>query len=98
MQHGGGARWDVIGVDIHFKCTQCGQCCRNTKVPLTVAEAIHWLNRGHDVQLLCEASPWPSALDGEPRAIPFRRRSFDVTSGSMPIRVVVMLVANIIGD
>ena len=84
-------------MDIHFACTQCGKCCRDTRVPLTVAETIKWLNRGDEVQLLCEASPWPEALDGEPRAVHFKRRSFAVMSGSMPTRVVVMLVAKIVG-
>jgi Fe-S-cluster containining protein len=84
-------------MDIHFGCTQCGKCCRDTKVPLTVAEAIKWLNRGDQVQLLCEASPWPEWLDREPTAAHFKRRSFAVTSGSMPTRVVVMLVANVVG-
>lgn len=64
---------------------------------MTVAEAIKWLNRGDEVQLLCEASPWPAALDGEPRAAHFKRRSFAVMSGSTPARVVVMLVANVVG-
>jgi Fe-S-cluster containining protein len=85
-------------MDIRFKCTQCGQCCRGTKIPLTVSEAIEWLCRGHDVQLICEASPWPSTLDGDPRALPFKRRSFEVTSGSMSTRVVAILVANAVGD
>jgi Fe-S-cluster containining protein len=85
-------------MEIHFTCTQCGKCCRDTKVPLTVSEAIEWLNRGDEVQLLCEASPWPEALDREPRAGHFKRRSFSVMSGSMPTRVVIMLVANIVGD
>ncbi len=80
-----------------FGCTQCGKCCRDTKVPLTVAEAMQWLSRGDEVQLLCEASLWPEALDGEPRAAHFKRRSFPVMSGSMPARVVVMLVANVVG-
>jgi Fe-S-cluster containining protein len=84
-------------MEIHFSCTQCGKCCRDTKVPLTVAEATKWLNRGDEVQLLCEASPWPQALDREPRAAHFKRRSFAVMSGSMPTRVVVMLVANVVG-
>jgi Fe-S-cluster containining protein len=86
-----------IGMEIHFNCTQCGKCCRDTKVPLTVAEAIKWLNRGNEVQLLCEASPWPQAFDSEPRTAHFKRRSFAVMCGSMPTRVVVMLVANIVG-
>jgi Fe-S-cluster containining protein len=84
-------------MDIRFKCTQCGQCCRDSKIPLTVTEAIAWLNRGHEVQILCEASPWPAALDNEPRALHFKRRSFAVTSGSLPARVVVLLVANVVG-
>jgi Fe-S-cluster containining protein len=85
-------------VDIHFNCTQCGKCCRDSKLPLTVAEAMRWLNRGHAVQLICEASPWPRGLaDDDPRAAHFKRRSFAVTSGMMPSRVVVMLVADIAG-
>jgi Fe-S-cluster containining protein len=91
------ANQELIGMDMHFHCTQCGKCCRDTKIPLTAAEAINWLKRGDDVQLLCEASPWPEALDGEPRAAHFKRRSFAVMSGSMPTRVVVMLVANVVG-
>lgn len=82
---------------MHFGCTQCGKCCHDTKVPLTVSEAIKWLKRGHEVQLLCEASPWPEALDREPRAAHFKRRSFPVMSGSMPARVVLLLVANVVG-
>ena len=84
-------------MNVHFSCTQCGACCRDNKIPLTVAEAIQWLNRGHKVQLLCEASPWPVALDSEPRAGHFKRRSFAVMSGSMPTRVVAMLLANVVG-
>jgi Fe-S-cluster containining protein len=85
-------------VDIHFKCTQCGKCCRDSKIPLTVTEAKNWLNRGHAVQLICEASPWPQGLaDDDPRAAHFKRRSFAVTSGMMPTRVAVMLVADIGG-
>jgi Fe-S-cluster containining protein len=84
-------------MDIHFQCTECGRCCRDTKIPLTVAEAIAWLRRGHDVQLLCEASPWPDALDHDPNAAHFKRRSFPVMSGSMPARVVVILAANAVG-
>jgi Fe-S-cluster containining protein len=85
-------------MDIHFKCTQCGNCCRDSKVPLTVAEAVGWLNRGHQVQLICEASPWPEGVaDKDPQAAQFKRRSFAAMSGSMATRVVVILVANTAG-
>jgi Fe-S-cluster containining protein len=85
-------------MDIHFNCTQCGKCCRDSKIPLTVAEAMDWLNRGHPVQLICEASPWPEGLaDEDPRAAHFKRRSFAVTSGMMPTRVAIMLAADTAG-
>lgn len=84
-------------MEMHFGCTQCGKCCHDTKVPLTVSEAIQWLDRGGEVQLLCEASPWPDALNAEPRAAHFKRRSFPVMSGSARTQVAVMLVANIVG-
>ena len=68
------------------------------KLPLTVVEAVKWLYRGHAVQLVCAASPWPAAVaDDDPKAAHFKRRSFAATSGSMPARVMVMLVANIVG-
>jgi len=89
---------DERDVVTHFSCTRCGKCCRDTKIPLSIAEAAKWLNRGHQVQLICEASPWPEdANDEDPRADHFKRRSFAVMSGSMPTRVVAMLVANITG-
>ena len=57
-----------------------------------------WLDRGHQVQLICEASPWPARLaDEDPRAAHFERRSFAVMSGSMAVRVVAMLVADVTG-
>jgi Fe-S-cluster containining protein len=85
-------------LDLHFKCTQCGKCCQNLKLPLTVSEAVDWLRTGHAVQIICEALPWleePAAHDR--KAAHRRRRSFATMSGSMPARVVVMLAANLAG-
>lgn len=67
------------------------------KIPLSIPEAVKWLNRGHRVQLICEASAWPKELNEDPRAAHFKRRSFAVMSGSMPVRVAAMLVADIKG-
>src|SRR5271166_6878894 len=58
----------LSGVDIHFECTRCGKCCRDSRLPLTVAEALTWLEDRHDVQVLCEATPWleePSLDDAQ---------------------------------
>ncbi len=86
-------------MDVHFDCTQCGSCCRRTKIPLTAHEAVDWLSDGHEVQVICEASPWQEDRSAEdPEAARFRRRSFEALSGLLPIRVLVVLVANIPGD
>jgi Fe-S-cluster containining protein len=86
-------------VDVHFNCTQCGYCCRNIKIPLTAVEAVDWLKDGNQVQIICEATPWseePSVEDQ--KAAHVKRRSFAATSGSMPVRVVAILVANLVGE
>ena len=88
-----------IRMDLHFNCTQCGRCCRNLKLPLTAAEAVAWLAERHAVQLICEAMPWleqPAVED--PKTAHRRRRSFETLSGSMPVRVIVMLVADLAGQ
>jgi Fe-S-cluster containining protein len=46
------------GVDVHFGCTQCGKCCHNLKLPLTVSEATAWLAEGSEVQIICHVVPW----------------------------------------
>ena len=62
---------------------------------MTVTEAIDWLCDGHQVQVICEASPW---IPGdEERAAHLMQRSFAAASGTMQIRMVVTLVANING-
>jgi Fe-S-cluster containining protein len=79
-------------MDIDFGCTICGKCCHDLRLPLAVTEAVAWLERGNDVQILCDASPW---LEEPPednlQAVHRRRRSFAAMSGSLLTRVVVIL-------
>jgi Fe-S-cluster containining protein len=83
---------------IAFQCTKCGNCCRHFKLPLTVSEAIAWLGRGNDVQVLCEAAPWPiTPPDDDLHSAYWRRRSFAAMSGSLPMRVTVILAAPLSG-
>jgi Fe-S-cluster containining protein len=85
-------------MDLHYNCTQCGKCCRDIKLPLTVLEAMDWLRSGHPVQIICEALPWPEEPPADDRkAAHRRRRSFATMSGSMPTRVVSILAANLTG-
>jgi Fe-S-cluster containining protein len=85
-------------MDLHFKCTQCGKCCQNLKLPLTVSEAMDWLTSGHAVQIICEAMPWLEEPPADDRkAAHRRRRSFATMSGSMPTRAMVILAANLAG-
>jgi Fe-S-cluster containining protein len=87
-----------MGGNTHFSCTRCGNCCSNLKIPLTAAESVEWLSCGHPVQVICEATPWPAEFPADDqRSAHRRRRSFAAVSGSMPIRVVVILAARIDG-
>ncbi|HEY3599931.1 MAG TPA: YkgJ family cysteine cluster protein [Paraburkholderia sp.] len=83
---------------IHFSCTMCGKCCHNLRLPLGVEEALNWLKRGGDVQLFCDAIPWPvEPPAGDALAQHKRRRSFASRSGKLPVRVAVTLVASFDG-
>jgi len=83
---------------IHFSCTQCGKCCHNLRLPLSLAEAAAWLRRGGDIALFCEAIPWPvEPPDTDAQAMHKRRLSFPVMSGTLPIRVVITVVATFDG-
>lgn len=85
-------------MDIDFECTMCGKCCHDLRLPLTVAEALAWLGHGNEVQILCEALPWPEepAADNL-QAAHKRRRSFAAMSGSLPTRIVVILTGAFAG-
>lgn len=79
---------------IHFDCTQCGKCCQDLRLTLSVDEAIVWAGRGHEVQLLTEALPWAGEPDpADARARYQRDRSFAVMSGAAPFRISVVPVA-----
>jgi Fe-S-cluster containining protein len=87
-----------MNANIDFDCTMCGKCCHDLRLPLTVTEALGWLARGGDVQLLCEAVPWleePAADNLQ--AAHKRRRSFAAVSGSLSARVVVILTGAFAG-
>ncbi len=65
---------------------------------MTVAEALDWLEDRRDLQVLCEATPWLEEPAGENAQGQYRRRrSFEALSGSLPIRIVVILTANLAG-
>jgi Fe-S-cluster containining protein len=79
---------------IHFSCTMCGRCCHGLRLPVGVEEAVAWLRDGGDVQLFCEAIPWPEEPPADNHLAWYkRRRSFAATSGELPVRVIVSLMA-----
>jgi Fe-S-cluster containining protein len=83
---------------VDFECTQCGACCHDLRLPLTIDEAIEWLARGGNVELMCEAIPWQSEPEPDQLvAAHKRRRSFPAASGALPIRVIVVLAARFEG-
>lgn len=79
---------------ICFDCTQCGRCCHDLRLTLSLDEAIVWAGNGHQVQFLCEAIPWPRDPLPDERELASRRdTSFAVEIGGMPFRIHVMLAA-----
>lgn len=80
--------------EIKFSCTMCGRCCHNHSIPLTLDEAISWLEDEGSVGIFCEADLWPSEPPKENlRAAHRKRRSFAASCGSSRVRVTVIFVA-----
>ncbi|MGE6385129.1 YkgJ family cysteine cluster protein [Pseudomonas sp. NPDC078416] len=88
----------AVDADVQFECVGCGECCRGRFVPLTLAEAVTWLKRGHSVGILIEAfddSLW--SVDS-PEYAYNAGRSAPVSGGSGTLRVTVILAANAIPE
>ncbi|KVC60269.1 hypothetical protein WI73_03310 [Burkholderia ubonensis] len=84
--------------DIDFACTACGKCCHDLRLPLTVDEAIAWLQRGGRVELLCDAIPWPVEPEPDNAFAAYKRaRSTPALSGALPVRVTTVLTASYAG-
>jgi Fe-S-cluster containining protein len=83
---------------LNFQCTMCGRCCHDLRLPVTLSEARKWLERGGQVDVLCEATPWPVEPDSTNAFAAYkRRRTFAASSGTLPIRVAVTLAASFTG-
>lgn len=86
-------------MDHHFGCMpDCGGCCHDLRVPLSRREAVAWLERGDVVEAICDATPWfeePSA--GDAGMAYTRDRSFPASSGAVPVRITLRLVASFQG-
>ncbi|KVL55487.1 hypothetical protein WT01_23890 [Burkholderia cepacia] len=81
--------------DLDFACNGCGGCCTDLRIPLTIAEAAAWLQRGGHVELLCDAMPWLVEPEPDNAFAAYKRaRSSAALSGSLPVRVTVMLTAS----
>ena len=76
-----------------FSCTQCGRCCHDLHIPLTILEAKDWLNKGNKLKILTEAIPWVTGVEISEEAL-LRKSSmtFGSASGTLSIRVLVTLV------
>ena len=75
-----------------FACTACGRCCQGLRLPLSIREARDWSAAGGVVELFCEAAPDLGPPD-DPAALHRWASGFAGVSGTLPIRVRLMLVA-----
>ncbi len=84
--------------DIDFECTACGKCCHDLRLPLTIGEAVDWLERGGQMELICEAIPWPVEPEpGNAQADYRKARSVPAMSGSLPVRISIILAGAFAG-
>jgi Fe-S-cluster containining protein len=84
--------------DLKFGCTLCGRCCQNRSIPLTLNEAIAWLEDDGLVAIFCEAHPYYLESDQQDlRALHRKKRSFAVRCGSSRMRVTAIFVAVVAG-
>lgn len=83
---------------VTFDCTMCGRCCHGLRLPLSVDEAIDWIDRGGRVELLCDAGPVGHGKDYGPSRTSYQSsHTFAGVTGSLPIQVSVTLVATFSG-
>lgn len=76
---------------LNFACTACGRCCHDLRLPLSISEAIGWIERGGRVEILCDAAP---ALEHPASGTDFRAsRSIPTRSGTLPVALGVTLTA-----
>lgn len=81
-------------MEISFDCTQCGRCCHDLRLTLSVDEARTWAANGHQVDLLAEGWAWPEDADETDPAIQWRMATTVPTMvGDVPFRINLRLVA-----
>jgi Fe-S-cluster containining protein len=78
-------------MSISFACVGCGRCCHGLRLPLSVSEAIGWLERGGAVEILCDAAP--AVPSDDPQARHRAERAVPATSGALAIGVSITLAA-----
>ena len=76
---------------LNFTCVGCGRCCHGLRLPLSIAEAILWIERGGTVEVMCDAAP--RIDDEDPQARHRAARAIAGRSGGLPLRVSIQLVA-----
>lgn len=80
-----------------FSCTGCGRCCHDLRLPLSLDEALAWIERGGTVELLCDAAADTGHAPDDPVSAYHHHRGFAALSGTLPIRVRLQLIASFAG-
>ncbi|HQS69553.1 MAG: hypothetical protein B7Y36_13935 [Novosphingobium sp. 28-62-57] len=81
-------------MQLTFDCTQCGRCCHDLRLTLSVEEARIWASNGHQVDLLAEGWAWTGTEDETDPAIAWRKATtFPAIVGEVPFRISLRLVA-----
>ena len=82
---------------LHFDCTACGRCCNALRLPLSIREAIQWLDHGGIVEFDVRRRASLPVSETDIAGLFRRERTFAANSGALPIRVRLNLVASFDG-
>lgn len=82
---------------LRFSCTACGRCCHDLRLPLSLREALNWLERGGEVEILADAAPVLAEQPDDPGVTYRRERALSATSGKLAIAVNLTLAATFSG-
>lgn len=79
----------------YFNCSQCGSCCQGWKVPLSISEALSWIERGNEIEILTEGSFYIKTDESYDPSIPYKlERMFAASTGKRNFYVRPIVVAS----
>ncbi|WP_434570272.1 YkgJ family cysteine cluster protein [Pseudomonas sp. Z3-6] len=79
---------------VRYTCVTCGACCKERLIPLTIAEAEKWLDRGDHVAIILEAFSYLTDPEISPEYIHNTSRAAIVNKDKGRLHIIAIFAAN----